>query len=509
MLEQNNKKKLNTLVKIVLIYSLILITITIICMWFYQKNGISLYSHISKKYTNQIEKVDDYIIEESIKENTKLDVLEGIEDIKRVEPINFTDKYYMNNVEIETKTIHKGNIIDYDYEGNPVYKLSAQYLQISGLKNKIVEEKINKRIKQQVEELILDEEIYDKEIERIVIYAEYPFGNFNDLLSISVSKSVSKITNVPNGYYDYTNETIGLNFRLDTGEELKLEELFTNDASIKNILAQSYYKFVATDYAFTEEGDESWNLDNVDYGKIENELFKYISKFNKQEKHNFYFTYDYVSIVVDEIICNIELPDYPEYVCLYNIVKTNESLYENGNLPKVNYVLGGNYFLNNECFEKIDNQTFLGIYNYYRENGMLHEEYQHILDNLNMYLDEIKEIIKNDSKREKGKGYIYHIDSWYTDYETNKVRFNGEKIEVDLENFDEEREKIYAMGARNPQGGEFLLSLFNIHEDEEYEGNNIYTFSIVDINDDGKLEIGQKKVTPENWEAYYDAELEY
>ena len=81
--------------------------------------------------------------------------------------------------------------------------------------------------------------------------------------------------------------------------------------------------------------------------------------------------------------------------------------------------------------------------------------------------------------------------------------------EIDLENFDTEVEEIYAMGARTQQEVEFYLSLSNIYSDKEYKGNDIYAFLITDNNDDGNLEIGQKKVTPENWEAYYDAELEY
>lgn len=511
MSELNNEKKSHFgLKEFAIIYAMTAIAITIVNMFFYQETGTSFLKYISKNYTNKEENEKEIVsnkieTQEIVQSNVVQD-----NTIQEVKKLVLTDKYYINNIEFTDQKIVKGNIIDYDYEGNPNYKLTATYVQISGLKDKNIEEKINREIREKTESLIVDEEIYDDSITNINIFVNNVFANFNDVISVCGHKSV-QYCDPNNTEYYYKDTSSSLNFRLDTGELLELEDIFTKNASIKNLLSQAYYRNLAFEYGLDMDIG-SGDLSEIDYGKIENEVFNYVSKFNTQGEDDFYFNYNMVSVIIDGKYCSIDLQECPEYVAIYNLVNAEESLYENGNLEKNNYVLGPDYFANLEYFGKVGENNFLSIYNYYRQDGELSDydkddypyEYTNtLIDNI----EEIKKAIEKDSKKEDGKAYIYHIEYYNIEDETNV--FSGEKIEVDFENFEENIEKIYAMGARQPMGGEFILSLFNITEDKNYEGNRVFSIMIKDNDNDGSLDVGQKLVTPDDWNAYYEAECEF
>ena len=106
--------------------------------------------------------------------------------------------------------------------------------EISGLKNKQIQNKINSEIENVLDELINKNEINDKQIESIFISANVD-GNFSDVISVSIYKTIY----FSEEKYEFTEN--GVSFRLDTGEKIKFSDLFTEDASIKNIISQSAY----------------------------------------------------------------------------------------------------------------------------------------------------------------------------------------------------------------------------------------------------------------------------
>jgi len=122
----------------------------------------------------------------------------------------------------------KLNLVDcrQDYMGE--YS-TATYFQVEGLKDSKVQDKINARIKEVAEELLFDDYIPKyrgaalKDLEDIRcggLWCNECF-NANNILSLTVYASY----NTPEFTSNFA-ETVGLNFNLNTGEELKLSDLF-------------------------------------------------------------------------------------------------------------------------------------------------------------------------------------------------------------------------------------------------------------------------------------------
>ena len=247
--------------------------------------------------------------------------------------IKLTDKYSVNGITTEERKISVGDIV-YQYGSNVNRKLEINYIQISGLKNKAIQDSINKEIENTVLSLRNDEELNDTTIDNIGIYA-YLLGNFSDVISIIVTK---QITTKVDEQYEFDYEYIGLNYSLKDGEKIEFNSLFTEDASIKNIITQSVYDSLAWEYVYSS-GDMGADMDNIDYGEIEDKTFKILAKYNRNSNMNFYFSPTTITFVEQDVIYNIEMQDFYESIAIYNRYKSKENLYENEVMLKdINYV---------------------------------------------------------------------------------------------------------------------------------------------------------------------------
>ena len=151
---------------------------------------------------------------------------------------------------------------------------------IAGLSDKAVEEKVNGRIMEVVEQqktadipsyrgiktkVTSDYVLTDRQITQTVQ------GSFNNILSINVYMSMSYVhkddlwQKEAQGYYDnvvYVAETIPLTFDLNTGDEVQLKDVFHDDVDYMNVLNQWMDRHLALSSA-VEEGwyPSSYELD--------------------------------------------------------------------------------------------------------------------------------------------------------------------------------------------------------------------------------------------------------
>ena len=215
-----NRKKMGPILKFVVIYSIVVIIFTVTCMFLYQKTGKTFPELVEGVFVSEnILETDEEIVEEQIDKP----------DYSKIKRTDSKEKYYSNNITTTTEKIIEGEIVEYDYWGEPSYKIEASFIQIDGLKNKNVENKINNEIKRTIEKIIEDEKKANPEYKSIRVIAEYVHSNSADLISISLSQ----VTRISDDEYIHDNFKDSLNFRLDTGEKLKFEDLFTPDANIK------------------------------------------------------------------------------------------------------------------------------------------------------------------------------------------------------------------------------------------------------------------------------------
>lgn len=473
MSELNNKKKNSFL--FVIVYLILAIIITVTAIIFYKINGIGIVEYFSKDKENVKNNV------ENEKTNT---IISQDDNIKR---ISLTDKYKLNNLKIEEIEYYEGE--EYYSAGYGRKKLSVNYPKISGLKDKTIEENINKEIEDKTKNLLSQEEMNDNEIAFINLNA-YVMGNFNDVISIYIDKYIDYVDNEKEDYM----ATISLNYRLDNGEKISFEDLFTKDASVKSILSQTAYNTISMetsiDYEtnfYSEQNDEEiYDPSKVDYSNVEDKVFKILNEYNQTDEKNFYFSNYYIYLSTEYAQIEIPMVDYYNYINIYNLVPQGESLYEKGDTKSEIYVFGEDYSKTFEYDGKISDYIYLTIFNYDKLTLTSMEENEEIPEDLNEFatknskiyqdnLDDLKDLI---IKTEKGNSAFYNINSFFYD-ENDRLTFNCQKVNLDKENFEENVKEVYATGARNRGEGEQNFSLKDI-DDCEY-------FYIVNKN--GKFEI--------------------
>lgn len=444
-----------------------------------------------------------------------IEILPNVDDDKELEDvrkITLKDKYALNNLKIETFNEEYGDVVseyDYDSDGNideTDKRISIEYIQISGLKDKNVESKINKIIKDRVNDFKSEYMQEDKYPGKVNIYVSSNSAGFGNTLSVSVSATVYEdVTHGDTFYWEteclsYINDAY--NFRLDTGEEFSFEEIFTSDADIYHILSQSIYENLVSSFKYvepTEDGEFSWDMDmdNIDYGQIEVDLVREINKF-KRNKDNLVFTIsnryigvhfptndpdDYSSVI------SIDMYDFVDYIAIYTRFLTDESLFEGGDLEAKTYVF--RYCIEDEYayglqYEEISNNVLVQMSSY---SGVGYEQ----------QVEERKSKVKNYIIRnaEKDKVYIYGI---YISNEFNWEIANG-NVQIMTKKF-YEKNKDYILRYLDYSYETYEEPKYDIEQVENRyfeirfdENNNVIEFKYDDMIED--IESGTDEVIEE------------
>ncbi len=271
----------------VVIFSVICIIITSILV---------MYKRIDIKYDNseEISKIEETKANESTNEK-------GI-DLK--------GKYNQNDLKIIEKRVTKERV-------------EITYFQIDGLKDQKIQDKINKEI--EIEALNGYKENIDLDKVVNASISLYVTANFSNVLSFS-SYSWGKINDDSD---DLINVQKGFTYDLNTGNLIKLEDLFTTNAPITEILRKSaYYGFVSNRAEMNLSGDLQVN----DYGNIEEDVADFIEQYKNGKITDFYCTPSAIMIVYDEIYIPVSFEEWADYINIYNKYLLSESLYKSNNI---------------------------------------------------------------------------------------------------------------------------------------------------------------------------------
>lgn len=446
-----NKKK-TSILTLVIIYSIIAIIIIIFAIMFHKLTGTGILEYFSKTVTLKNVITNQTVAENFVKSETT--ALEKQDNIKRV---SLSDTFKINNLEIKEEIEEYGEDI-----GDNRKKVTINYIQISGLKNKTTEDKINRKIKEDCENFVLPEEMNNDEIQEITIFA-WNVGNFSNTLSTILSKNIYyKDQSLDKCFFD------AINLKLDTGEEISFEDLFTPDVSFKNVITQAAYNSMSkkiNQEHFNQEEEilgeygEDYEIKEPDYAEVENLVFKIVKEFEKNKERKFYFTKS--SIFLFTSLGDLEIPmlDIYEYINIFNLVTPENSLFEAGDLTAETFVFGEDYSKGMEFDGKISNYIYLTVYNYEKhsyENGFETE----VPRSLKIYeenLENIKNCLINyENTLDNNKGAFYNINACYNN-EENNIIFYCEKIEVEKSNFEKNIQTIYQDATRNVVEGELMF----------------------------------------------------
>ena len=199
------------------------------------------------------------------------------------EATNDKEKDFMG---IDKNGKYDENDIAITFREGKVGKVSYRYCQISGLKDKTIQENINKEIEQLALNCYKDEINNLDEVSSIYVDVTNR-ANFANVLSFSCNYYAEKIDNNSKSYDKY----FGLNYDLTTGNKITLDKLFTSDAPIENILNKYAYKGL-----LEPETTLSGDLVINDYGDIEEAVLEVINAYKQGALTEFSFNPYYIDI---------------------------------------------------------------------------------------------------------------------------------------------------------------------------------------------------------------------
>ena len=418
-----SKKKVNKQIILVLVLILICAVIT--------AGAIVLKIHeINNNYSNNTS-IDNIFTEEKKKED---------DDKKYI--IDYGETYDFND--IAYKYVYKvdGNIYNYN-EIPREYREYYQYIEISGLIDKSIENKINSEIKDRtfsLNDVNGDGRIYTSC--RVI-------GNFSNVLSILISNGQKYKT---------------LNFDLNTGEQIPFEKIFIKSAPVVSIIADAEYKNIAwninidIDYDSDPEGYfqaylNMLNMENRDTSQYEDILLKAANQYNLKKDNIVYAISPYKLYIYDFNMeeagryntLEIDLYKYKDYVAIYKRY-IGKNLYEDNTLKmagiktfyepmsimsdfKDGYTIYGDLTVNSFFDICYNNVSDLYSYNYDIDKQVMDLS----LVNLKNFVEEKKkEYINNSNNGYVLQGNVSYNrrDERYYDYNTN--RYIRPHIEANL-----------------------------------------------------------------------------
>lgn len=377
---------------------------------------------------------------------------------KDVKGIDLNGTYDQNDIQLEEKKY-------------TTPKVEIQYYEIRGLKNKTIQERINKELEEYGMGLYRDSNM--DEIEKITVFMWNP-GNYANVASFVTTYIVEKIGE------DLENivEVKGLNYDLTTGEQIPINKLFTSDAPIEDILRKSaYYSFAATNSQMEENLIGEMLIE--DYGDIEDKISEFIYLYKKGKITNYSFSENSITIYYkDNNRVTISMEDYAEYIAIYNRYLTTESIYERNDIGIKNIYTLATRYSKSYYYQKYQKgkNYFIDINMYYYPN----EEYKDFEKNLvNEKIANIeKEIDKvlTLANRNSEKFYIlnYYIsvntfEEWSTKQNLTGYYEKGNSYEVTVHDFEENIEPIIKEYNRREAQGDIPDYLYDFKEVLEIE----------------------------------------
>ena len=361
--------------------------------------------------------------------------------VSTTEACDENDRYCSNNIDYTYKCFFNGEELSYEeFEENDISGIKLKYIQISGLKDTAVQDKINKQIEETSKKLVEKAQKVGKN--PIVNVDAYIMFNYANILSIDYyasagtyeptsyySSKVHEIQYEEDMYYFYSDFTDV--FRLDTGDTLSFEEIIAKDVQPKVVLATCIYPKLCQEY-YNSSGIYEEDMSQVDYSSIENRMTSLLNKYDKYGIADFYLSERSISVRFNDgkydrydfEFRDYNYRDYRYYfsfnemdtnnLCIYNIVKPKESLYKNGDKQKISKVynkdLSGtllyNQFVNN------DHYLMINI-----EYGFI--PFEHTTEEVNNYIETTKNYINEMYKVDKenlGEGeWIIYFANGYAD----------------------------------------------------------------------------------------------
>lgn len=366
---------------------------------------------------------------------------------------------YISNEIIGTKKNQKYNQNDLEIVQENINYEGLEYLtvRISGLKNKDVENKINKELEEVEDEFRKKIVASTGENENMYI-SSFVTANYSNIFSVAFYGSKSD-----SNYVEQINIHKFLNYDLSTGNHIKLEEIFLPGTDI-DLYAQNYIykqklleKFLKKDVFIDPKCWQSeefqYIADEIDEADFINEYMKY-----KNSNKDFYLSYDGVYIKysddVDSSMVYIDFTECIENLIVYNKFVTKDSIFEKDDIglkdlyvctSVVNYNENSKYLIKDVVSNfRIDARINILLNDEFADMQLFKDTLAKIEQEINEKKEEYTKIANANKNQYYFVGILYYIDDFdpnfyiSSEYEKNTPKLY-DKFLV------EKQEKIYAV----------------------------------------------------------------
>ena len=305
--------------------------------------------------------------------------------------VDLEGTYYINPIQI-TK-----------YEMDVLGK-KVEYIQIDGLKDEAVEEKINKDIREKISNSAT--ELFNAHIVTDYYSGCSVVGNFANIISLDCYIQVGV-----NNWSEIYSDNFCLNYNLIDGNEITINDVFSSKLKLENILVDELYESFVKQYAeFNDYTGESYVP--KDAADIEEEVYAIVSDYQRGKPIDFCITPQKVEVKTDTwASATILFNEYVEYVTIYDkfIYKTD--------------IFDGNY----TAQKALPNLTDLSMWgkieeyidkegsNYYINAVLFVDEYDYIPDSVlsavkTMFNDYVREKeVVDSANRKEGMFRLYNV----------------------------------------------------------------------------------------------------
>lgn len=300
-------------------------------------------------------------------------------------------------------------------------------------------------------------------------------GNFSNVLSINLYKGIqtNKINEYDQNVWEFEDKN--LNYDLTTGNKLEFEDLFTNTASIKNIISQSAYTSLANKYLDGEYIDEDTletDMDTVRNSNLEEEAFRIVNNYISGKNIDFNFSTNYIYLTIEDSSIQIKMADFYESIAIYNRFISETEIFENKPTKELYVFLNRYYnYIDTPYYvkvEEIKEGVFIDITLEGCENEDINRVYDLYISQLNNEIENYKEEINKDPN----KAMI--ISSYiYSSQEENGINIHTSRY-INYMPMDYYKENMFSKiidQAQYPyEGGSVEISYYdeNFYENSEY-----------------------------------------
>ena len=358
--------------------------------------------------------------------------------ISNEKTIDLYGTYDENDLTIEKKIISIDDI-----------EFNIEIPQINGLKDKVIEQKVNRNIEQKIIKTI--NECKDKsgshKITNDNSYINYyNYANFANVISFSFELSFETIDAETNERLGTIYESIGLNYNLVDGEELKIEDLFKSKEDVEDMARIAFNRFSARSeqneydgenepyYDMTSgkwfrieniynEKNDTWEEKEVEYNLQENEyeISKKFKQFIKEPNVNFYFSCNKIYFRLNEkdtydyyYFYSVPFEDIADKVVIYNKYLTKDSIFEKDDIGVKGLIMcSSSYGYKNYHKTKFESDNFfydIDVSDFYCEDDypykeVLEDKIREIYEKGESIIDEYKEKASDD----KSQAYFLFI----------------------------------------------------------------------------------------------------